>query len=80
VTQTGSSTRIFTWNASPGATDYFVQIGTSSGNGDMIYTNTTQTTYTWTGQNASDSIWYYARIHARNACGQANPSNEIMFH
>ena len=72
------STRIFTWNASPGATSYDVQIRDESKN--LIYTNTSQTTYTWKGIGVSEFVAYYARVHAKNQCGQANPSNEIVFH
>ena len=79
MTLSGSTTRVFTWNTSSDAADYFIQIGTSSGSGDLIYTNTSQTTYTWTGQNVT-TAWYYARVHARNSCGSSNPSNELQFH
>ena len=79
MTYPGGSTRIFTWNASANAADYFVGIGTSSGNADIIYTNTTQTTYTWTGQSVT-SYFYYARVYARNSCGSSAWSNEVVFH
>jgi hypothetical protein len=68
--------RTFTWNASTNAVDYFIQIGTASGTSDLIYTNTTQTTYSWNGYSPGT---YYARVHARNSCGSSNPSNEIVF-
>jgi len=75
VTVTGS-TRVFNWNAVSGAQDYFIQIGNSSGAKDLIDTNTTQTTYAWTGGNAST---YYARVYARNSCGSGPNSTELTF-
>jgi hypothetical protein len=80
VSLIGDSTRVFNWNASANATDYFIQIGTSSGKGDITYTNTSKTTYTWAGVGTNPAVNYYARVHARNSCGQAAPSNEIVFY
>ena len=80
VSLIGDSTRVFTWNASAGASQYDIQIGTASGKGDIIYTNTSNTTYTWRGVGTSYATQYYARVHARNSCGQAAPSNEIVFY
>lgn len=79
VVQTGGSTRVFTWNASSGAADYFIGIGSSSGSANLIYTNTTQTTYSWTGTGVT-SAFYYARVYARNSCGSSNWSTELVFH
>jgi fibronectin type III domain protein len=80
VSLIGDSTRVFTWNASSGATQYDIQIGTASGKGDIIFTNTSNTTYTWAGVGTNPATNYYARVHARNSCGQAPPSNEIVFY
>jgi len=80
VSLVGDSTRVFTWNASPGATQYDVQIGKVGENGNVIYTNTSNTTYTWAGVGTNFAVQYYARIHARNSCGQAAPSNQIVFY
>ena len=71
------STRVFTWNAVSNAQDYFIQIGSGSGGADLINTNTSQTTYTWTGGSPST---YYARVYARNSCGSGPNSTEISFH
>lgn len=79
LTQTGSSTRVFTWNASANAVDYFIGIGSQSGAADLIYTNTTQTTFTWTGQSVTNAF-YYARVYARNSCGSSNWTTELTFH
>jgi hypothetical protein len=79
ITYSGSSTRLFTWNASTNAVDYFIQIGSISGASDVINTNTSQTNYTWTGQSQGTG-WFYARVYARNSCGSSNNSSEISFH
>ena len=78
VTITGSM-RVFTWNTVSNVQDYFIQIGnvnTASGNPDLIDTNTTQTTYTWTGASAGN---YWARVYARNSCGSGPNSEQISF-
>jgi hypothetical protein len=79
VVQTGGSTRVFTWNASATAADYFIGIGSSSGSANLIYTNTTQTTYSWSGESVTSSF-YYARVYARNSCGSSAWSTELAFH
>ena len=70
------STRVFTWNAVNGVQDYFIQIGSASGGSNLINTNTTQTTYTWTGAGPGT---YYARVYGRNSCGSGPNSTEISF-
>ena len=70
------STRVFTWSAVAGVQDYFIQIGSGSGQSNLINTNTTQTTYTWTGASAGV---YYARVYGRNSCGSGPNSTEITF-
>jgi len=75
VTTTGS-TRVFTWDAVGNVQDYFIQISTTTGTTDLVNTNTTQTTYTWTGASAGN---YWARASARNACGSGPNSNQIFF-
>ena len=69
------STRLFTWNASPTAVDYFIQIVDTPSSSNLIYENTSHTTYSWTGQGPGT---YYARVHARNSCGSSSPSNQIV--
>ena len=70
------SMRVFTWNAVSGVQDYFIQVGNESGGSSLINTNTTQTTYTWTGAGPGT---YYARVYARNSCGSGPNSTEIVF-
>jgi predicted phage tail protein len=69
--------RTFTWNAVANVTDYFIQIGTESGRSDVLFTNTSQTTYSWNGTALGN---YVARVHAKNACGTSGNSNEVAFH
>ena len=72
------STRVFTWNSVSNVQDYFIQIGTSgSENPDLINTNTSQTTYTWTGAGPGN---YWARVYARNSAGSSPNSDTITFH
>lgn len=75
VSTVGSS-RTFTWNAVSNAVDYFIQIGTETGRSDLVSTNTSQTTYTWTGNSPGT---YFSRVYARNSCGSGNSSTEIVF-
>lgn len=74
---TTGSTRVFTWSAVNGVQDYFIQIGSASGGKDLVDTNTTQTTYSWTGASAGT---YYARVYGRNSCGSGPNSTELIVH
>jgi len=72
------STRVFTWNSVSNVQDYFIQIGNSgSDNPDLVNTNTSQTTYTWTGAAPGN---YWARVYARNSAGSGANSDTISFH
>jgi len=72
------SVRVFTWSSVSNVQDYFIQIGNaSSENPDLINTNTTQTTYTWTGAAPGN---YWARVYAHNSCGSGANSEQISFH
>lgn len=72
------STRVFTWNSVNNVQDYFIQIGTSGSNdANLINTNTSQTTYTWTGAAPGN---YWARVYARNSAGSGPNSDTITFH
>jgi hypothetical protein len=76
----GGSTRLLTWTAGAGATDYDIQIGHSSGVSDIVRDNTTHTNYTWTGGGSGLSNTFYARVHSHNSCGSGPPSVELVFH
>lgn len=72
------STRVFTWNSVSNVQDYFIQIGIQgSDNADLVNTNTSQTTYTWTGAAPGN---YWARVYARNSAGSGPNSETITFH
>jgi hypothetical protein len=70
------STRVFTWNSVSGVQDYFIQIARVGEDEFLINTNTSQTTYTWTGA-APGSYW--ARVYARNSCGSGANSEQLFF-
>jgi hypothetical protein len=70
------SQRTFTWDSVSNVQDYFIQIGQVGSNNFLVDTNTTQTTYNWTG---AESGSYWARVYARNACGSGPNSTQITF-
>lgn len=70
------STVSFSWSAVNGATQYLVLIGTTSGNSEDLFTNTSQTTYATGGIKVGH---HYARVQAKNACGTSGSSNEVDF-
>jgi hypothetical protein len=63
------------WDASPGAIEYVVLVGTTPSSSDVLSTNTTQTTYTATMKNG----YLFARVQARGSCGWSGSSNEVGF-
>jgi hypothetical protein len=74
---TNDSTRVFTWNAVPNVQDYFIQIArVGSNDGYLVDTNTSQTTYTWSGHPPAS---YWARVYARNSCGSGANSEQLFF-
>jgi hypothetical protein len=74
VAVNGSSVTL-SWSGVNGANEYLVLVGTTSGNSDKLFTNTTQTSYTWT----VGSGVYYARIQAKNGSVTSGSSNEVSF-
>jgi hypothetical protein len=74
------STRVLTWTAGARATDYDIQIGSTSGGSDLVRENTTQTNYTWTGGGSGNTGTFYARVHSHNSCGSGPASAELVFH
>jgi hypothetical protein len=79
VAQDGS-TRVLTWTAGARATDYDLQIGSTSQGSDIVRDNTTHTNYTWTGGGSGTTGTFYARVHSHNSCGSGPPSVELVFH
>ena len=80
ISTLAGSTRTLTWTAVANATDYDIQIGTSSGASDLVRDNTTHTNYQWTGGGSGTSGTFYARVHSHNSCGSGPPSVELVFH
>ena len=74
------STRVLAWTAGAKATDYDIQIGTTSGSSDIVRENTTHTDYTWTGGGSGTTGTFYARVHSHNSCGSGPASAELVFH
>ena len=70
------STVSFSWSAVSGATQYLVLVGSTSGNSDELFTNTSQTSYTTGGIKVGH---HYARVQAKNACGTSGSSNQVDF-
>jgi hypothetical protein len=66
----------FSWSAVSGATQYLVLVGSTSGNSDELFTNTSQTTYATGGMKVGH---HYARVQAKNACGTSGSSNQVDF-
>jgi hypothetical protein len=70
------SVRVFTWNGVSNVQDYFIQIARTGNDDFLINTNTSQTTYTWTGAAPAN---YWARVYARNSCGSGPNSEQLFF-
>jgi len=68
------SVRAFTWNSVSNAQDYFIQIARVGSDEFLVNTNTSQTSYNWTGQSPGS---YWARVYARNSCG-SGPNSESV--
>jgi hypothetical protein len=70
------SQRVFTWDSVNNVQDYFIQIARTGSDDYLINTNTSQTTYNWTGAGPGN---YWARVYARNSCGSGPNSNQVTF-
>ena len=62
------------WNAAPGATDYIVEAGTSSGAGNVASIPRAGTLLAAQAPAGT----YYVRVRPRNACGSGWWSNEVV--
>jgi uncharacterized repeat protein (TIGR03803 family) len=71
------STVVLNWTASPGATSYIIQAGSSPGQSNLANSGTgsSSPTITATGVPAGT---YYVRVLAQDAGGVSAPSNEIV--
>jgi hypothetical protein len=62
------------WNAAPGATDFVVEAGTSSGSGNVASIPVAGTSLSAQAPPGT----YYVRVRPRNACGSGWWSNEVV--
>lgn len=62
------------WNAAPGALDYVVEAGTSSGTGNAASIPVAATSLVAQAPSGT----YYVRVRPRNACGSGWWSNEVV--
>jgi hypothetical protein len=65
---------VLTWAGVAGATDYLIEVGSSTGASDLLVTSLGNVT---TVSTFADPRLYFARIKARNACGVSAASNEV---
>jgi hypothetical protein len=65
---------VLTWAGVAGASDYLIEVGSSSGASDLLVAPLGNVTSVST---FADPRLYYARIKARNGCGVSPASNEI---
>lgn len=70
------STVSLSWSGVSGATEYLVLVGSTSGNSDELFTNTSQTNYVYGGVKPGR---HYARVQAKNACGTSGSSNQVEY-
>jgi hypothetical protein len=63
------------WNAVSGATQYLILVGSTPGSSDLLFTNTSNSSYTWTAKSGRQ----WARVQAK--CGEqfGSSSNEVEF-
>jgi hypothetical protein len=71
-------TAALSWNASPGASSYVIEAGSSSGGTNLatITTPSASTSFTLIGHALGRS---FVRVRARNDAGMSNTSNEVDF-
>jgi hypothetical protein len=63
------------WNAVSGATEYSVLVGSVPSSSDLLSTNTTNTSYTWTAKGGRQ----YARVQAKCNGVFGGSSNEVEY-
>jgi hypothetical protein len=76
VDSVNGTTVSLSWSAVSGATEYIVLVGSTSGSSNELSTNTSQTNYTYGGVKTGV---HYARVQAKNACGQSGSSNQVDY-
>lgn len=63
------------WSAVSGATEYQVLVGSAPSSSDLVSTNTTNNSYTWTAKQGRQ----YARVQAKCGGSWGSSSNEVEF-
>ena len=66
---------ILNWAGVADATDYVIEVGSSSGASDLLVAPVGNVT---TVSTMADPRTYFVRVRARTACGTTDPSNEII--
>jgi hypothetical protein len=75
VVSTQSTVVTLAWNAVSGATEYLVLVGSAPSSSDILLTNTTSTTHTWT----SNAGRQWARVQAKCNGSFGGSSNEVEY-
>lgn len=77
-TLTGNSggTVSFAWNASPDATTYIIEAGSTPGSVNLANSNLGSAASSFTAANVGAGV-YYVRLRAQNSCGTSSVSNEV---
>ena len=63
------------WNAVNGASEYLILVGSTPSSSDLLSTNTTNNSYTWTARPGEQ----YARVQAKCGGSYGSSSNEVGF-
>jgi hypothetical protein len=63
------------WSAVSGASEYLVLVGSAPGSSDQLFTNTSNTNYTWTAKDGRQ----YARVQAKCNGSYGGSSNEVEY-
>jgi len=71
------STVTLAWSVAVGATSYLLDVGSASGQSDILVTNLGSAATTLTATNVGART-YFVRLRAANACGTSSPSNEAV--
>ena len=76
LTGNSAGTVSFVWNASPDATTYLIEAGSTPGAVNVASSNlgSSATSFTATGVGGGT---YYVRVRAQNSCGTSGASNEV---
>jgi hypothetical protein len=74
-TTTGTTVAL-SWQASPAATSYLIEAGSSPGASNLAASNTGSAATTFAASGVAPGV-YYVRVRGSNACGTSAPSNQV---